>query len=163
MALVAGTQMGRYEIVSPLGAGGKGEVYRAKDVRLDRFVAIKVLPERMAGDRAALSRFEREAKAVAALSHPNILTLFDVGTEAGISFAVMELLEGQTLRTRPVFCAPGATCGSLPAMRRAMWCGTGAIRNLLLRNGLERYPLPVHWWPLDFAQKMYPEGVDVAA
>src|SRR5262252_8484639 len=77
-----------------------GEVYRARDTRLDREVAIKVLPERLAGDAAALSRFEREAKAVAALSHPNILAIHDFGREGGVTFAVTELLEGETLRTR---------------------------------------------------------------
>jgi serine/threonine protein kinase/Tfp pilus assembly protein PilF len=98
MSLSPGTRLGPYEIVSPLGAGGMGEVYKAKDTRLDREVAIKVLPESMAQDPAALSRFQREAKAVAALSHPNILSIFDFGTHGGIDFAVMELLEGGTLR-----------------------------------------------------------------
>ena len=102
MALAAGTKLGPYEILSPLGAGGMGEVYRARDTRLDRDVAIKVLPEHLAKDPQALARFEREAKAVAALSHPNILALYDVGTEQGVSFAVTELLEGETLRSRLV-------------------------------------------------------------
>ncbi len=100
MTLAAGSKLGPYEIVSPLGAGGMGEVYRAKDSRLGRVVAIKVLPEAMARDPVALARFEREAKAVAALSHPGILALHDIGTEDGVSFAVMELLEGETLRVR---------------------------------------------------------------
>jgi serine/threonine protein kinase/Tfp pilus assembly protein PilF len=77
-----------------------GEVYRAKDARLDREVAIKVLPDHLSGDRSALARFEREAKVLAALSHPNILTIFDVGRDGGVSFAVMELLPGETLRSR---------------------------------------------------------------
>jgi serine/threonine protein kinase len=98
--LGAGTRLGPYEIVSPLGAGGMGEVYRARDTKLDRDVAVKVLPEALATDPAALARFEREAKAVAALSHPNILAIFDFGTERGVAFAVTELLEGQTLRDR---------------------------------------------------------------
>lgn len=89
---------GRYQILSPLGAGGMGEVYRAKDLRLGRDVAIKVLPETFAANPDALSRFEREAKAVAALSHPNILAIHDFGSDNGVSFAVMELLEGKTLR-----------------------------------------------------------------
>ncbi|HTY43311.1 MAG TPA: protein kinase [Thermoanaerobaculia bacterium] len=97
MTLAAGTRLGPYEILAPLGAGGMGEVYRARDTRLNREVAIKVLPERVARDADALGRFEREAKAVAALSHPNILSIFDVGTEGGVSYAVTELLEGQTL------------------------------------------------------------------
>src|SRR5881296_3227294 len=100
MALTSGTRLGPYEILAPLGAGGMGEVYRARDTRLDREVAIKVLPEHLAKDPQALARFEREAKAVAALSHPNILALYDVGAHQGVSYAVTELLEGETLRTR---------------------------------------------------------------
>ncbi|MFQ5806776.1 MAG: serine/threonine-protein kinase, partial [Phycisphaerae bacterium] len=100
MRLEAGTHLGPYELLAPLGAGGMGEVYRAKDTRLDREVAIKVLPEHMAKDPEVLARFEREAKAVAALSHPNILAIHDVGSERGVPFAVMELLEGETLRDR---------------------------------------------------------------
>src|SRR5664280_2186452 len=98
MALSAGTRLGPYEVLSPLGAGGMGEVYRARDKKLDRDVAIKVLPESIASDPNSLARFEREAKAVAALSHPNILSIFDFGTQDGVSYAVMELLEGETLR-----------------------------------------------------------------
>jgi serine/threonine protein kinase len=100
MILTPGTRLGSYEILSPLGAGGMGEVYRARDLRLERDVAIKVLPEQFANDADALIRFEREAKAVAALSHSNILAIHDVGVDRGIRFAVMELLEGQTLRER---------------------------------------------------------------
>src|SRR5204862_2155693 len=100
MALFPGTRLGPYEILSPLGAGGMGEVYRARDSRLDRDVAIKVLPESLIEDGDALARFEREAKAVAALSHPNILAIHDFGREGGIAYAVMELLEGETLRDR---------------------------------------------------------------
>jgi len=100
VTLVAGTRLGPYEILSPLGAGGMGEVYRARDSKLDREVALKVLPERLTQDAAALSRFEREAKAVAALSHPNILAIHDFGRHDGVAFAVMELLDGQTLRER---------------------------------------------------------------
>ncbi|UCE60933.1 MAG: protein kinase [Phycisphaerales bacterium] len=100
MSLEAGAHLGPYEIVAPLGAGGMGEVYRAKDTRLDREVAVKVLPERLAKDADALARFEREAKAVAALSHPNILSIHDIGTEGETSYVVMELLEGETLRKR---------------------------------------------------------------
>ncbi len=98
MTLATGSKLGPYEIVSPLGAGGMGEVYRAKDSRLGREVAIKVLPESTAKDPEALARFEREAKAVAALSHSNILALHDVGTDNGVTYAVMELLDGETLR-----------------------------------------------------------------
>src|SRR6266496_4339149 len=98
MTLSAGTRLGPYEILSPLGAGGMGEVYRARDSKLKRDVAIKVLPESVAADPDTLARFEREAKAVAALSHPNILAVFDFGTHEGTAYAVMELLEGETLR-----------------------------------------------------------------
>jgi eukaryotic-like serine/threonine-protein kinase len=100
VALSGGTRLGPYEILAPLGAGGMGEVYRARDTRLDREVAIKVLPERLAADAKALSRFEREAKAVAALSHPNILAIHDFGEDHGVRFAVTELLDGETLRER---------------------------------------------------------------
>ena len=100
MTLVVGTRLGPYEILAPLGAGGMGEVYRARDSKLDREVAVKVLPESVARDPEALARFEREAKAVAALSHPNILAIFDYGHEQGVAYAVMELLSGQTLRDR---------------------------------------------------------------
>ena len=98
MTLLPGTRLGAYEILAPIGAGGMGEVYRARDKKLDRDVAIKVLPESVASDPATLARFEREAKAVAALSHPNILSIFDFGTHDGITYAVTELLEGETLR-----------------------------------------------------------------
>jgi hypothetical protein len=100
MTIAAGSRLGPYEILSPLGAGGMGEVYRARDTKLDRDVAIKVLPESVSRDPDVLSRFEREAKAVAALSHPNILGIFDFGTHDGTAYAVMELLEGETLRSK---------------------------------------------------------------
>src|SRR5262245_56946267 len=100
MRLHAGMKLAHYEILAPLGAGGMGEVYRARDARLDRDVAIKVLPERLAGSAEALARFQREARALAALSHANLVAIFDVGTDQGISFAVMELLTGETLRER---------------------------------------------------------------
>jgi serine/threonine-protein kinase len=98
MTLPAGTRLGPYEIVSPLGAGGMGEVYRARDGRLERNVAVKVLPESLVADQDALARFEREAKAIAALSHPNILAIHDFGTDRGVVYAVMEFLDGETLR-----------------------------------------------------------------
>jgi eukaryotic-like serine/threonine-protein kinase len=101
VAMVAiGTRLGPYEIVAPIGAGGMGEVWRARDQRLQRDVAIKVLPEVTASTPTALARFEREARAVAALSHPNILAIHDFGSDDGVLFAVMELLEGATLRER---------------------------------------------------------------
>ncbi len=97
---ILGRTLGHYRIDSLLGAGGMGEVYRARDLRLDRDVAVKILPEHLARDAEALRRFEREAKAVAALSHPSILSIFDFGAEEGLNYAVMELLEGETLRGR---------------------------------------------------------------
>jgi eukaryotic-like serine/threonine-protein kinase len=100
VTLAAGTRLGPYEILSPLGAGGMGEVYRARDTKLGREVAIKVLPEKLAQDAAALARFEREAMAVAALSHPNILGIYDLGRDGAETYAVMELLSGETLRQR---------------------------------------------------------------
>jgi Tol biopolymer transport system component len=107
MALTSGTKLGPYEIVSPLGAGGMGEVYHARDTRLDRTVAIKVLPESLASDTDRLQRFEQEARVLSTLSHPNLLAIYDVGTQGGIHYLVSEFLEGQTLRER-------MSAGSLP-------------------------------------------------
>src|SRR5262245_7704581 len=98
--LQSGVRLGPYEILGPLGAGGMGEVYRARDSRLNRDVAIKILPPSVADNPEALARFERESHAVAALSHPNILTIYDVGQSSGHPYSVMELLEGETLGTR---------------------------------------------------------------
>ena len=98
--LPSSSRLGPYEIIAPLGAGGMGEVYRARDTRLAREVAVKVLSERFAGDPDLRSRFEREARAVASLSHPNVLAIHDYGTQDSSTYAVMELLEGQTLRDR---------------------------------------------------------------
>jgi len=100
VALNTGTKLGPYEILSPLGAGGMGEVYRARDTRLDRTVAIKILPPDLAQDPILRARFEREAKAVSSLNHPHICTLHDVGTQDGIQFLVMECVEGETLANR---------------------------------------------------------------
>ena len=112
MPLSSGSRLGPYEIVDVLGSGGMGEVYRARDARLNRVVAIKVLPESFARDRDSLERFQREARAVAALSHPNILGIFELGDDNGSPYAVMELLEGETLRTR--------LAGGALAVRRAV-------------------------------------------
>src|SRR5438132_7624593 len=98
MRLQSGTRLGPYEISSPIGAGGMGEIYRARDARLGREVAIKVLPQELSRDAEALARFEREARAAAALSHPNVVGIHDFATDAGISYAVLELLEGETFR-----------------------------------------------------------------
>ncbi len=100
MALTSGTKLGPYEIQSPLGAGGMGEVYRAQDMRLDRIVAIKVLPSHLSSDPELQRRMEREAKAISALQHANICTLYDIGSQDGSNFLVMEYLEGQTLAER---------------------------------------------------------------
>ena len=100
MSLPAGTRLGRYEVVGLLGAGGMGEVYRATDPQLDRDVAIKVLPQETVADPQALARFHREARIVAALSHPNLLCVYDFGEHDGLTYTVTELLEGETLRGR---------------------------------------------------------------
>jgi tRNA A-37 threonylcarbamoyl transferase component Bud32 len=100
MSLTTGTRLGPYEVLSPIGAGAMGEVYKGRDTRLDRFVAIKVMSEALVRDPDRRARFEREAKAVAALSHPNILAIFDVGLHDNTAYAVTELLDGETLRAR---------------------------------------------------------------
>jgi eukaryotic-like serine/threonine-protein kinase len=98
--LAPGHRLGPYEIVAPLGAGGMGEVYRARDTRLNRTVAIKILLAQDVVDETQRSRFAREARAISTLAHPNICTLFDVGSENGTDYLVMELLEGETLSSR---------------------------------------------------------------
>ncbi len=100
MALTAGTKLGPYEVLGALGAGGMGEVYRARDTRLERTVAIKILPEHLASDPGRRARFEREARIVSGLSHPNICALFDLGEQNGIHYVVLEYLEGETLADR---------------------------------------------------------------
>src|SRR3984885_9673469 len=100
MALSPGTKLGPYEILSPLGAGGMGEVYRARDTRLDRIVAVKILPTHLSSDSEFKQRFEREARTVSSLNHPHICQLFDVGREGGTDYLVMEFLDGETLAER---------------------------------------------------------------
>ena len=100
MTLAAGTRLGPYEILAPLGAGGMGEVYRARDTRLARDVAVKVVHPHLAADPERLSRFEKEARAAAQLDHPNILVVHDVGTHEGTPFIVSELLRGESLRAK---------------------------------------------------------------
>src|SRR5438552_19007362 len=96
--LARGTQIGPYEVVTLSGAGGMGEVYRARDTRLSREVAIKVLPSAFSGDTERLQRFEQEARAAGILNHPNVVAIYDVGTHLGSPYVVAELLEGETLR-----------------------------------------------------------------
>jgi serine/threonine protein kinase len=100
MALTVGTRLGPYEILGAIGAGGMGEVYKARDTRLDRIVAIKVLPPEFVNDPAAKQRFDREAQTIASLKHPHICVLHDIGSQDGIDFLVMEYLEGETLTDR---------------------------------------------------------------
>src|SRR6186997_2474708 len=100
MSLPTGSRLGAYEVLGSLGAGGMGEVYRARDTRLGRDVAIKVLPPAFASDPDRRARFDREAQAVAALSHPHIVSVFDAGLHDDQAYVVMELLEGETLRER---------------------------------------------------------------
>ena len=131
MRLNAGMKLAHYQILAPLGAGGMGEVYRARDGRLDRDVAIKVLPERLADTAEALARFEREAKLLAAVSHPNLISIFDVGTDHGISFAVMEFLAGETLREL-------LDRGTLP-LARVLEIGTEKAAQFLYSERITRY------------------------
>ncbi len=100
MSLSPGTKLGPYEIQALLGAGGMGEVYRANDKRLDRMVAIKVLPSHLSSDRDRIQRFEREARTISSLNHPHICALYDVGTQSSVTFLVMEFLQGETLADR---------------------------------------------------------------
>src|SRR6516162_2701262 len=100
MPLAPGTKLGPYQITAALGAGGMGEVYRARDARLERTVAIKVLPTHLSADPVPKLRFEREAKIISSLNHPHICVLHDVGNQDGIDFLVMEFLEGETLAKR---------------------------------------------------------------
>src|SRR5271156_5090575 len=115
MALTSGTKLGPYEIETPLGAGGMGEVYRARDTRLDRTVAVKILPPHLSDNPEAKQRFEREARAISSLNHPNICTLHDVGSQDGISSLVMEHVQGETLDSR-------LQKGPLP-LKQALECG----------------------------------------
>src|SRR6202041_3803267 len=100
MPLAPGTQLGPYEIISPLGAGGMGEVFRARDTRLNRDVAIKILPTLFSDDAQGLERFKREARILSTLNHSNLLTIYDVGSQNGVHYLVSELLDGQALRHR---------------------------------------------------------------
>lgn len=122
MALVAGTKLGPYEIVASLGVGGMGEVYRARDPQLGRNIAIKVLPASLSRDPDRLRRFEQEARAAAALNHPNILTVYQFGLHEGSPYLVSELLEGCTLREQLL--------GGSLAVRKAVHCAIQTARGL---------------------------------
>src|SRR5215472_1281515 len=100
MALAVGTRLGPYEILAPIGVGGMGEVYRARDTRLDRTVALKILPAPFSSDAVRKQRFEREAKTISNLNHPHICTLHDIGSQDGVDYLVMECVEGETLAKR---------------------------------------------------------------
>jgi serine/threonine protein kinase len=131
MALTSGTKLGPYEIASPIGAGGMGEVYRARDTRLDRTVAIKILPDHLSDNTEAKQRFEREARAISSLNHPNICTLYDVGHQDGVDYLVMEFLEGETLAERirkgptpieQILKIGMEVCDGLEKAHRMAWC-----------------------------------------
>src|SRR5690349_20690537 len=111
MALQLGTRLGAYEIISPLGAGGMGEVYRARDTKLQRDVALKILPSAMAHDAQRMARFEREARTLASLNHPNIAAIYGLEESNGIRALVMELVEGETLAERLSVAAPPSPVG----------------------------------------------------
>src|SRR5713226_6431809 len=100
MTIASGSRLGPFEVLSPIGAGGMGEVWKARDTRLERTVAVKVLPQQLSASPDARQRFEREAKTISQLSHPHICTLYDVGSQDGVEYLVMELLEGETLAAR---------------------------------------------------------------
>ena len=131
MVLISGTKFGPYEIQSSLGAGGMGEVYRARDTRLDRIVAIKVLPSYLSDNLKARQRFDREARAISSISHPNICHLYDIGQQDGTCYLVMEYLEGETLADRlrkgplpldQVLKVGAEICEGLERRTAAEWC-----------------------------------------
>ncbi|HEY7573983.1 MAG TPA: serine/threonine-protein kinase, partial [Thermoanaerobaculia bacterium] len=122
MTLSAGTRLGSYEVLAPLGAGGMGEVYRARDIRLGREVALKILPEEVSSDPRRMARFEQEARSASALSHPNIVTIHEIGESDGRSYIAMELVDGSTIRELVV-------AGPLP-VRRILALGAQAADGL---------------------------------
>ena len=131
MSLAVGALLGRYEIAEPIGSGGMGEVYRARDLRLGRDVAVKVLPDRLAADPQALARFEREARAVAALSHPNVLALYDFGQYDGRVCAVPTSTYNVQF-SRP---ARNTSNSAWPSVKR---CGTSENDTTALRHTASR-------------------------
>ena len=134
MTLSAGTKLGPYEIIAPIGAGGMGEVYRAKDARLGREVAIKILPESFARDADRLRRFEQEARAVAALNHPNILAIHDIGEQGGAPYIVSELLDGNSLRSELEHGALSARKASDYAVQIAHGLAAAHDKNIVHRD-----------------------------
>jgi len=134
MALTSGTKLGPYEILGPLGAGGMGEVYRARDTRLGREVALKVLPESFSRDADRLRRFEQEARAVAALNHPNILAIHDIGEQGGSPFIVSELLEGASLRAELEHCPLPSRKASDYAAQIAQGLAAAHDKNIIHRD-----------------------------
>src|SRR5687768_8694140 len=136
MSVPSGTRFGPYEVLSSIGAGGMGEVYRARDTRLERVVAIKVISGPAALDPSFRERFEREARAISALDHPHICTLYDVGHEEGVDFLVMQLLEGETLADR---LARGSRPASDPSSGAAVSAATSVARGPLPLEQALRY------------------------
>ncbi len=131
MTIAAGSRLGPYEVLSPLGSGGMGEVYKTKDTRLERTVAIKVLPSHLSPSPEVRQRFEREAKTISQLSHPHICALYDVGREGATDFLVMEYLEGEALsdaRRGPLPRQPGRTGILRCNRRRRQLAGAGVAR-----------------------------------
>ena len=130
MPLSVGDKLGPYEILAPIGAGGMGEVYRARDTRLERSVAIKVLPAHVAGNSDLRQRYEREARAISSLQHPHICVLYDVGNESGFDYLVMEYLEGESLADRlrkgALSLPEGLKIGIEIAMRSIRLTGPGS-------------------------------------
>ena len=137
MALASGQRLGTYEVVSALGAGGMGEVYRARDTKLQREVAIKVLPETLAADRDRLARFDREAQLLAALNHPNIAAIYGVDTAGTTPFLVLELVDGDTLAERISRGGPLALSEALAIARQIAEALQGGAS-----GNLARWPLP---------------------
>ena len=131
MPLSAGETLGPYEILAPIGAGGMGEVYRAQDTRLKREVALKILPEALAHDPARRQRFDQEARAVAALNHPNIVAIYDIGSENGVLYIVTELVDGEPLN------------GLKPNLRRTLDCAVQISTGLAAAHAaLDHAPRP---------------------